>query len=271
MTAALPADHSGMLDPATFMLILVIALGLVMGSAVTAIAYRVPRGISWFKGRSACPACHASLGALDLIPVLSFVLSRGRCRHCGHRVSWRYPLTEAWCAGWAVLLFLHTGLTPAYPLFALWGFLLVALVWIDYDFQLLPDVLTFPGTLIALGAALLEPGGVHRALVGILVGSGSLWLIATVYRLVRGIEGMGGGDVKLAAMFGVALGGPLTFLTMFLAAIAGTLWAGVLMLRGRANARTELPFGTLLAPAAMIALLWGDRALRAYLGLMHRG
>jgi leader peptidase (prepilin peptidase)/N-methyltransferase len=271
MSAAMPADHSGMLDSTTYMLLLVSLFGLVMGSAVTAIAYRVPRAISWLKGRSACPGCHTALGPLDLVPVLSFVLSRGRCRHCGARVSWRYPLTELWCAAWAVLLFLRTGPVAVYPLLAIWGFMLVALTWIDYDFKLLPDVLTFPGTLIALVVAMIRPHGIHDALIGLLVGSGSLWLIAWAYRRVRGMDGMGGGDIKLAAVFGVVLGGPLTFLTLFLAAIAGTLWALPLLLRGRAHARTELPFGTLLAPSAMIVLLWGDRALHAYLSLLHRG
>src|SRR5436309_1353258 len=80
-------------------------LGLVMGSAVTALAYRIPRGRSWVRGRSACPACGAVLQVRDLIPLLSFVLARGRCRHCGGRIAWRYPLTELWCGAWALLLF----------------------------------------------------------------------------------------------------------------------------------------------------------------------
>src|SRR3989442_8035091 len=192
-------------------------LGAVMGSAVTAIAYRVPRGISWFSGRSACPSCHHPLGVLDLVPVFSYALSAGRCRHCGARIAWRYPATELWCAAWAVLLVLRIGLEPWTPLLALWGFLLIALTWIDYDFKLLPDALTFPGTLIGLTAAALEPGGIHRALLGLLVGAGGLWLVAWGYFKVRKIEGMGGGDIKLAAMFGVVLGAPLTLLTLFLA------------------------------------------------------
>ena len=128
-----------------------------------------------------------------------------------------------------------------------------------------------PAESLGLAGAALEPGGIHRALLGILAGSGGLWLVAWLYLKVRKIEGMGGGDIKLAAMFGVVLGAPLTLLTLFLAAAAGSAWGGVLMLRGRGHARTELPFGTLLAPAAMIALLWGEGWVRAYLGLMHRG
>src|SRR5215813_6467707 len=125
-------------------------LGLVMGSAVTAIAYRVPRGRSWIHGRSACPSCGAALSPRDLIPVISFLLARGRCRHCGAPVSWRYPVTELWSGAWAVLLFLTVGVSWSLPFLALWGFLLIALFWIDLDAQLLPDVLTLPGTLLGI-------------------------------------------------------------------------------------------------------------------------
>jgi leader peptidase (prepilin peptidase) / N-methyltransferase len=246
------------------------AFGLVMGSAVTAIAYRVPRHISWFSGRSACPSCHTQLEALDLVPVFSYVFTRGRCRHCGVHIPWRYPLTELWCAVWSVLLIRHTGLVAWAPLLAIWGYLLIALTWIDFDFKLLPDVLTFPGTLIGVTAALLQPGGTQRALFGVLAGSGGLWLVSWAYLKWRRVEGMGGGDIKLAAMFGVVLGAPLTLLTLLLAAFAGSLWGGWLMLRGKGTAQSELPFGTLLAPAAMIALLWGDRWVQSYLALFHR-
>ena len=257
--------------PNWFLLSAAAVLGLVMGSAVTAIVYRVPRGISWLTGRSACPHCHTPLGVLDLVPVLSFAVAGGRCRHCRAPIAWRYPITELACAIWAVMLVFRIGIHPWTPLLALWGFLLIALTLIDYDHKLLPDVLTFPGTVIGAVAALLQPGGTHRALLGLLVGAGGLWLVAWAYLKVRKAEGMGGGDIKLAAMFGVVLGAPLTLLTLFLAALAGSLWGGFLMVRGRGHARTELPFGTLLAPAAMIVLLWGDGWVRAYLSLMHRG
>src|SRR5262245_28364511 len=177
-----------------------------MGSAVTALSWRLPRGRSWVHGRSECPACHAPLEVRDLIPVLSFVLARGRCRHCGVSIAWRYPITEMICAAWALLLYRHVGPTAALPWLALWGFLLVALFWIDLDFQLLPDALTFPGTLIGVAAALSIPGGARHALLGMVLGSGLLWLLAWGYFKARGIEGMGGGDIKLAAMFGVVLG-----------------------------------------------------------------
>uniref|UniRef100_A0A832MNW7 Prepilin leader peptidase/N-methyltransferase n=1 Tax=Eiseniibacteriota bacterium TaxID=2212470 RepID=A0A832MNW7_UNCEI len=243
-------------------------LGLVMGSAVTALAHRVPRGISWVRGRSACPACGATLAARDLVPVLSWALTGGRCRHCGAGVPLRYPLTELWCAAWALLLYRQVGPGWEWVLLAPWGFLLVALFWIDLDHQLLPDALTFPGTLLGVAAALTLPDGARHALLGIVAGSGLLWLLAEVWVRVRKVEGLGGGDIKLAAMFGAVLGWKLTLLTLFLAAFAGSVWGGVLMARGQGTGRTALPFGTMLAPAAMIAFLWGADWVNAYARLL---
>jgi leader peptidase (prepilin peptidase)/N-methyltransferase len=245
-------------------------LGLVMGSAVTALAYRVPRERSWVRGRSACPACGTTLRPRDLIPLLSFLMSRGRCRHCGAGIPLRYPATEILCAGWALLLYRHVGLGLDYPLLALWGFLLIALLSIDLEFQLLPDALTFPGTLIGVAAALQWPGGARHALFGVLLGSGLLWSLAWIYWRIRRIEGMGGGDIKLAAMFGVVLGWKLTLLTLFLAALAGSLWGGFLIARGKGGGQTPIPFGTLLAPAAMVAFLWGDAWLSGYFSIFAR-
>jgi leader peptidase (prepilin peptidase) / N-methyltransferase len=246
-------------------------LGLVMGSAVTALAYRVPREISWVHGRSACPKCGARLGVLDLVPVLSFLVNRGRCRHCGVPIPIRYPIIELSCAAWALLLYRQHGAGFDYPFLAVWGFLLIALMWIDFDFQLLPDALTFPGALIAIAAVLQWPGGARHAILGVVMGSGLLWLIAWAYWKVRKVEGMGGGDVKLAAMFGVVLGWKLTLLTLFLAAFAGSLWGGYLIARGSGDGKTALPFGTLLAPAALVAFLWGDAWMTSYFSVFsHR-
>lgn len=243
-------------------------LGAIFGSGVTALSWRLPRGTSWAHGRSRCPACSHVLGPLDLVPVLSWALARGRCRYCGVRVSPRYPLIELMCAAWAVLAWNRLGLVPELPPVLLWGWLLVALTVIDLDFKLLPDVLTLPGTVLAVIAALLGPGAQH-ALLGMVVGSGYLWLFAWIWRVFLKREGMGGGDIKLAAMFGALLGPVGAFLTISLAAFAGALAGGLLMARRRGDLRSELPFGTCLAPAAMAVFLWGDRAVEAYLSLVR--
>lgn len=243
---------------------LVALFGLVMGSAVTALSWRLPRGRSWVHGRSGCTQCGATLTVRDLIPVFSWVLSRGRCRHCGAPVSFRYPLTELLCGAWAVLLFIKVGPGWSFVALALWGFLLITLTWIDLDFQILPDVLTLSGTLIGLSAVLMLPGGARYALLGIALGAGLLWVTGEVYFRLRGIEGMGGGDVKLAAMFGAVLGWQLSLVTIMLAALAGSVWGFVLIRRGRGDGKTALPFGTLLAPAAMVSFLWGEGLVEAY-------
>ncbi len=255
--------------PATLALALAAVFGLLMGSAVTAIAHRVPRDISWFHGRSRCPNCQHVLSPLDLFPVFSWMLTLGRCRYCRAPIAWRYPLTELLCAVWTVLLAQKIGFHATFPLLAIWGYLMIALLWIDLDFQLLPDVLTFPGTLIGLAAAALVPGGARVALWGVIMGSGLLWLLAWGYFRLRKIEGMGGGDIKLAAMFGVVLGWQGALVTLFISAVVGSVWGGLLMLRGKGDSLTAIPFGTLLAPAAMVVFLWGDRWLNAYVGLFR--
>jgi leader peptidase (prepilin peptidase)/N-methyltransferase len=245
------------------------ALGAVFGSAVTALSWRLPRGRSWASGRSRCTSCGRVLGPLELVPLVSWLVARGRCRTCGAWVSVRYPVIELACAAWAVLAWGRLGLVPELAPVLLWGWLLVALVVIDLDFQLLPDALTFPGTLLAVAAALLGPGARH-ALLGMALGSGYLWLFAWAWKTFLKREGMGGGDIKLAAMFGALLGPVGAFLTITLAAFGGALAGAALMARGRGGMRTELPFGAFLGPAAMIVFLWGEPMARAYLRLIGR-
>lgn len=244
-------------------------LGAVFGSGVTALSWRLPRGESWASGRSKCPKCGHALGPLELVPILSWAIALGRCRFCGARVSVRYPVIELACAAWSVLAWHRLGLVPELVPVLLWGWMLVALTVIDLDFQLLPDALTLPGTLIAVAAALLGPGARH-ALLGMVVGSGYLWLFAWIWATFLKREGMGGGDLKLAAMFGALLGPVGAFVTITLAAFGGALAGAALMARGRGGMRTELPFGTFLAPAAMAVFLWGDALVNAYLSLLRR-
>ncbi len=251
------------------------ATGLIMGSAVSALAWRLPRGVSWVRGRSACPSCGTVLGPRDLVPLLSFALARGRCRSCGRAIGWRYPITELVCAAWLLLLVGRVGPTWAALPLALWGLLLVTLTWIDLDFQFLPDVLTYPGLALGLIAAVLlrgpVAGGLHAGL-GILAGAPVLWLLDRLWFMTGRVKEPGGamglGDVKLAAMFGAVLGWQLTLVTLFLGSLLGSFWGVTLMARGRGGMKSQLPFGTLLAPAAMVTFLWGDVWLHLYTGLL---
>ena len=256
-------------SPELFVGAVLFAVGAIFGSAVTALSWRLPRGESWVHGRSKCPSCGHVLGPLELVPLLSWLAARGRCRSCGARVSARYPLIELSCALWAVLAWQRLGTVPELVAVLPWGWLMVTLVVIDADHLLLPDVLTFPGTLLAVAAALAGPGARH-ALLGIVVGSGYLWLFAWSWRTFLKREGMGGGDIKLAAMFGALLGPVGAFLTITLAAFGGALAGSLLMARGRGGMRTELPFGVFLGPAAMAVFLWGHLLVDAYLRLLGR-
>jgi leader peptidase (prepilin peptidase)/N-methyltransferase len=255
-------------DSAVFIGASLFVLGAIFGSGVTALSWRLPRGESWVHGRSRCPQCGHRLGPPDLVPILSWALARGRCRYCGVAVSVRYPLIELSCAAWAVLAWGRLGLVPELAPVLLWGWLLVALTVIDFDFKLLPDALTLPGTVLAVVAALLGPGPQH-ALFGMVAGSGYLWLFAWVWFTFLKRDGMGGGDIKLAAMFGALLGPVGAFLTITVAAFVGALAGVLLMAGGRGSMRSELPFGTCLAPAAMLVFLWGDRVVEAYLSLVR--
>ncbi len=241
--------------------------GLVLGSAVTAIVYRLPRGLSWVHGRSRCPSCGHVLGVFDLVPVLSWAFSLGRCRHCGARVAWRYPLTELMCGTWAVLAAAHVGLDWTLPFVLAWGVLLIALFWIDLDEKLLPDALTFPGLVVGLIAAL--PMGPRFWMYGAVLGAAPLFLLLLFWEKVLKVDGMGFGDIKLGLMFGVLLGPWVTILAIFVGALAGSITGGLLIARGRGQLRTELPFGAFLAPAALAAYLWGDPLVTAYLSLLR--
>ena len=242
-------------------------LGAIFGSAVTALSWRLPRGRSWARGRSRCPSCDRELDPLELVPLVSWLVARGRCRSCHAPIAVRYPLIELACATWAVLAWAKLGFVPALAPVLLWGWVMVTLTIIDFDFQLLPDSLTFAGTLLGVAGSLLGEGSRH-ALLGMVVGAGYLWLFAWAWTTFLKREGLGGGDIKLAAMFGALLGPIGAFLTITFAAFAGSLVGAWLIARGQGGMRTELPFGTFLAPAAMAVFLWGDRLVSAYVGLI---
>ncbi len=265
--------------------------GLLAGSFLNAAAYRLPQGISMVKPRSHCPRCGRQLRAWENLPLLSWLLQAGRCRGCRAPISLRYPLLEAAAGGIFLLAYKRLGLTPAVieacVLLAAW----LALIACDWEWRQLPDELTLGGLGLALvwswwsgpaGAA--GEAGVARAAAGALVGAAAPAAVAGLYRLWRGREGLGMGDVKLMAMIGAFLGAAGALLTLALAAMAGAL-LGVAMLaavffqrlrrarrrglawhQSRARARRSaqaffqrlpLPFGVLLAGMAMVSWLWG--------------
>ncbi len=247
--------------------------GLLIGSFLNVVVHRVPRRESIIRPSSHCPQCGHVLRAWENIPVLSWLLLRGRCHACGSSISWRYPALELLTAVFSVVVAwqwgFHWSLIPA----LLFTWALLALTLIDLETQLLPDRITKPGMLLGLlinasaflgsGLALTTP---LNALFGIVLGYGSLWLLATVYLKMTGRHGMGGGDLKLLGLIGAWLGWQAVFLTLFIAAISGGLVAIVFLLGGKGR-DYAIPFGPYLALGGWLMLLWPEEIVHAYLHL----
>ena len=270
-------------------------LGLVVGSFLNVVILRLPRRMQaelaeacadlrneqaeplpnrWFgldyliTPASTCPHCGHAIRAWENIPVVSYLLLRGRCSNCLTPISMRYPLVEAVTGLLSLGVVLHFGATPAAlaALVLLWG--LVALTVIDLDEQLLPDQLTLP--LLWLGLLVNIDGlftDLSSAVIGAAAGYLSLWLVFQVFRLITGREGMGYGDFKLLAVFGAFLGWQMLPLVILLSSLIGAIVGiGLIVLRGR-DRQIPIPFGPYLAAAGFVALLWGEQINRGYLQL----
>jgi len=241
------------------------AIGLITGSYLNVVAHRLPRGVSTVTPRSRCPWCRAPVRALDNIPVLSWLLLRGKCRACGAPISPRYPVVEALTGALFALCVVRFGITPEAAASIIFCSLLVVLALIDVDFYLLPDRLTMPGILLGLALQPWLPAtSFVDAVFGAIGGAGILILVVNAWYWLRGDEGMGLGDVNMLAMIGAFLGWRHMLLTLVLAAVIGALVGIVLLILRRAEWQSRLPFGVFLAAAGLIALLAGDWLLALY-------
>ncbi len=257
-----------MIEPTLFIRATAFLIGLILGSFLNVVIARLPRGESIVSPPSRCPRCRKPIRPWDNIPVLSFLLLRGRCRDCRKPIPWRYPVVELTIG---ILIGLLIGRVENPVLLvphAAFLLALVAVAWIDLDTRTIPDVVTIPGVGLGLAASLFGPPGIGAALLGAAVGGTSLWLVGYAYERATGVPGMGGGDVKLAAMMGAFLGAAGVFGAIFLASLAGSLFGGVLIARGKGSRRTAIPFGTFLAPAAIVLLLYGDTLYGWYRSLV---
>jgi leader peptidase (prepilin peptidase)/N-methyltransferase len=251
--------------------IFVLAMGLVIGSFLNVCIYRLPLGDSIVHPRSRCPRCKQLIRWYQNIPVVSWLVLRGRCGECGTSISWRYPFVEA--LGGAAVLTLWRVLGPSaeFPIAVAFVLALVVLFFTDLDHQLLPDAITLTGFASGIAFAwfnpfLGEPGvaRVWAALAGGALGSGLLWSVGAIYGKLRGVEAMGMGDVKMMAMVGAFTGPTGVVFTIFAASFAGAIVGIALIpLRGR-TLQDKLPFGCFLAPAAVVALFYARRAISAY-------
>jgi leader peptidase (prepilin peptidase)/N-methyltransferase len=261
----------------TLVSVFVFALGLVLGSFLNVCIYRLPQGDSVVHPRSRCPSCASPILWYQNVPVVSWLLLRGRCARCEAHISVRYPLVELVSGLTLLALWLVFGPGAAFPIAAFFALSMLALFFTDYDHQLLPDAITLTGLGVGLAVAWFNPfldgSGWRRvwlAVAGAAIGSGLLWGFGALYGKLRGVEAMGMGDVKMMAMVG-AFAGPFgVLLTIFGGSIVGALF-GVLMipLKGR-SLQDALPFGCFLAPAAMGALLFSRFVWKAYSSVLFQ-
>jgi leader peptidase (prepilin peptidase)/N-methyltransferase len=242
-------------------------LGLAVGSFLNVVIWRVPRHESVVSPPSHCPGCDVEIAPYDNIPVLSWVILRGRCRRCGVHISARYPLVEAGTGALWALLALRFDDTWALPAYLVLAAGLVALSLIDLDTFLLPNRIVYPLTIVVVlgfGVAAIV-GDDAAAFVRALLGGAAAFAVFLLLHLVSP-RGMGFGDVKLSFVLGVALGwvsGPTVFLGMFLAFLLGSVIGILLIVTGVRSRRDHVPFGPFLAAGTMLALLVGEPILRA--------
>jgi leader peptidase (prepilin peptidase)/N-methyltransferase len=244
----------------------VVIVGLLVGSFLNVCIHRIPLKQSIVLPASRCPACGSALAWYDNIPVLSYAVLRARCRRCRAPISLRYPIVEAITAGiflWHWIVFGPSALFVVRTVFAC---ALVVLFGIDLEHQLLPDVITLPGIALGFVASWFLPPGPLMSLAGLAVGGGLLFAIAEAWFRLRKVDAMGFGDVKMLAMVGAVLGLKLVMLVFVLASILGGVVGIVLLAGRRADMATRLPFGTMLAAAALAASLYGDTLVGWYLG-----
>ncbi len=235
--------------------------GAIIGSFLNVVVYRLPRRESIVKPASHCTACGATVRPYDNVPVLSWLLLRGRCRNCSSAISKRYPLVEACCALLCVAAVLAGGSTATVVLNVAFILLLVPIALIDLEHRIIPNQLTALGAMLALGiGTALDPSGEPARLIAGLLAGGALLLAALAYP-----GGMGMGDVKLAGVMGLFLGSAIAP-AMLIALLAGILYGGLVVARKGAQAgrKTAVPFGPFLAFGSLVAVFAGDSLLNWY-------
>lgn len=261
-----------------FFAIAALALGAIIGSFLNVVIHRYPREESIVFPPSRCPGCGAAIKPYDNVPVLSFLWLRGRCRSCRAPISIRYPLVELANALFYLAIFLRTGLSPLFVPVAAAVSMVIVLIYIDAEIQMLPDVITYPGIIIGLTAGILGLGPLAPdmllaadwldSLLGAILGASIIAAIILIYWLIRRIEGMGWGDVKMMAMIGAILGAKSVLPVLFLASVTGTLIGVPLALRHKKGMQVALPFGIFLGFATLGLLFFGPTLWSWYLALL---
>jgi leader peptidase (prepilin peptidase)/N-methyltransferase len=244
-------------------------LGCVFGSFYNVVIYRLPIGQSIVRPGSMCPTCGDAIAFYDNVPLFSWVLLGGRCRHCKASISARYPLVEGASGLLALLLFRRYGLHPQFFIEYIFCSILLIITMIDFDTFLIPDILSLPGIALGFALSFFTPRLLWwESLLGILAGGGFFYAIASAYAHLRHKEGLGGGDIKLLGMIGAFIGLKGVAFTVFASSISGMIIAIPLMLISGKGLGSALPFGPFLALGAVAYIFWGEIFFHWYFSSM---
>ncbi len=243
-----------------------IIFGALVGSFLNVCILRLPKEESIVWPGSHCPHCKHPIKFYDNIPLVSYMLLKGRCRHCHSPISFQYPLVEGITALGSLLLFMKFGPSLSYLFYFLFVAALIVITVIDLYHQIIPDVISLPGIGVGLLTSLMIPQITFlTSLIGTLLGGGSLFLVATIYQRLFKREGMGGGDVKLLAMIGAFLGWKAVILTIFLSSLIGSITGIIMMLLKGKDFKYAIPFGPFLSVGAVVALFYQNEIITWYL------
>ena len=244
---------------------MVFIFGLCIGSFLNVCIYRIPAKKSMAFPGSACPNCHTAIKFYDNIPLLSYISLGGKCRQCQSPISLRYPLIECLTGALALGLYLKFGLSIETVVYFIFICTLIVITFIDIDHRIIPDLITIPGIFVFFTAAFaIASLSWIDSLLGILIGGGSLFVVAVLYHLLTHKEGMGGGDIKLLAMIGALVGWKGVFFTIFVSSAVGTLVGLSIMIATRQNLKLAVPFGPFLSIGAATYIFIGPRLIAWY-------
>jgi len=246
--------------------VVVFLFGSCIGSFLNVCIYRIPENRSIVSPGSSCPNCKTAIPFYLNIPILSYLFLKGKCRFCNHKISARYPFVEALTGVFALLLFLKFGLTPALLYWFVFIAVLITISFIDFDHQIIPDIISLPGIIIFASSFYFLPEmTIKDTMLGILIGGGSLYAVAFLYALLKKQEGMGGGDIKLLAMIGAATGIKGVFFTIFTGSLLGTIFGILLMVNSKIkNTKLKIPFGPFLSAGAILYIFYGAQLIQWY-------
>ncbi len=233
-------------------------LGAIVGSFLNVCIFRIPEGESIVKPLSRCPQCKNPIRFYDNIPIISFLILKGKCRDCGQKISWQYPIVELITGILCLFLYREFGFSLMFLIFFFFTCVLIVIAFIDLNHQIIPDILTLPGIpIFFLLAVFVIKVPWLEALLGIIIGGGILFVIGFVYEKINKREGMGGGDVKLLAMIGGFFGWKSLLFVILAGSFAGALVGVTAMIIKKQNMKYAVPFGPFLAAAAIACIFWG--------------